>query len=160
MGAFRIAAGAACFIGIVISIVDSLSPSQKFTKQLKIMFALIFILCVITPLANGSINFTEIAAPAIAQANSAEISGLNGEEYYIRSIINNINRNLKEELKANYINAVNLETSINISETGSISISVIDCTLSDPSQAEEALNVLSGASGGLAQINIYDGSGI
>jgi hypothetical protein len=156
MSGFTAAAAAACFIGIVISIVDSLSPSQKFSKQLKMMFALVFILCVITPITGGKVDFTEIAAPAIAQADSTLLSGESGEDYYVRSIVNNINRNLKEELKADFIETVNLQTSINISENGGISISVIDCTLKNPEQAEQAIAVLQAAVGTDVNINIYE----
>ena len=83
--------GTACFLGIVITIFRSLYPSEKFSKQMKMIFSLIFIISVVRPFASGKISFPEI------------------------------NENI----------SANIQTSINISENGSISINEVKLVLDD-----------------------------
>jgi hypothetical protein len=142
MEGFRLAAGVACFIGIVIALVDALAPSDKFKKQLKVMFAVIFMLAVITPIADGSIDFSGDTVAAYAASDYLEASKVAGESYLTNSIGRNISRNIDEILMAENIYAQKIETSINILENGSIDITVIDLTV-DETVAKRASEILS-----------------
>jgi hypothetical protein len=154
---FRTAAGVACFIGIVIALIDALSPSDKFKKQLKVMFALIFMLAVITPIADGSIDFSGDTVAAYADRDYLESSKAAGETYLETAVGRNISRNLDEILKAKNIYPQKIETSINIIDDGSIDITVINLTI-DPAKAEEAAEILSLALDGEEfTVNILDG---
>jgi hypothetical protein len=160
MEGFRLAAGVACFIGIVIALVDALAPSDKFKKQLKVMFAVIFMLAVITPIADGSIDFTEETVAAYADSDYLSASKTAGETYLETAVGRNISRNLDEILKSKNIYAQKIETSINIRENGSIDITVINLTV-DPAKAEEVSEILSGALDGEEfAVNIYAADGM
>jgi hypothetical protein len=160
MEGFRLAAGVACFIGIVIALVDALAPSDKFKKQLKVMFAVIFMLAVITPIADGSIDFSEETVAAYADSDYLAASKAAGETYLETAIARNISRNLDEILKAKNIYPQKIETSINIRENHSIDITVINLTV-DPARAEEAAKILSGALDGEEfTVNIYKADGM
>jgi hypothetical protein len=156
MSGFMQASGVACFIGIVIAIVDALSPSDKFAKQLKMMFALVFMLCVVTPIASGEITFDDGLADVYAES-TIETAVQNTDDYIKRSVERNLSRNLTEVLRENGITVKNIETSINISDSGSIDITVIDLTL-DPRSAQAAVDVLSDSLAEEFTVNIYDGT--
>jgi hypothetical protein len=153
----RAAAAVACFAGIVISMIDVLAPSDKFVKQMKIMFALMFILCVVTPIASGEIRFDDFAVAASIETQ-LEGSQTAGEDYFASAVEHNISRNLIEILTAGGIETEKIETSINISENGGISINVIEAFIKDESKAEAAAQALYAASGETAEVYIYLGS--
>ncbi|MDR0991307.1 MAG: hypothetical protein LBL87_00190 [Ruminococcus sp.] len=157
MDGISASAAVACFAGIVISMVDVLSPSDKFLKQMKIMFALMFILCVVTPIARGDITFDDFAVSASAETE-LENSSAAGDEYFKRAVERNISRNLEEILSEAGIETEKIETSINISENGGISINVIEAFIKDGDMAETALDALFEASGETAEVYIYMGS--
>ncbi|MDR0986185.1 MAG: stage III sporulation protein AF [Ruminococcus sp.] len=160
MEGFRLAAGVACFIGIVIALVDALAPSEKFKKQLKVMFAVIFMLAVITPIADGSIDFSGDTIAAYADTDYLAASKAAGESYLETSIGRNISRNIDELLKAENIYAQKIETSINILDNGSIDITVIDLTV-DEKEADRASEILSEKlSGEEFTVNIFAQQGM
>ena len=47
----------ACFLSVVISLADSIKPGDRFSRQLKLIFSLIFISGIITSAANGNFSF-------------------------------------------------------------------------------------------------------
>jgi hypothetical protein len=153
----RAIAAVACFAGIVISMIDVLAPSDKFLKQMKMMFALMFLLCVVTPVAKGDITFDDFAVSASVESDLRD-SQAAGDEYFTRAVENNISRNLADILRTGGIETEKIETSINISESGGISIIVIEAFIKDPMQAERAANALYAASGETAEVYIYQGS--
>jgi hypothetical protein len=157
MDGFREASAIACFIGIVIAIVDALIPSEKFNKQLKIMFAVVFCLCVITPIANGTIEFDSDSVAAYASADSMSESKIAGEEVLARAIGRNISRSLEEELRAQKITPQEIATTVNISENGSIDITVIDLQI-NPQDAARAVVIIKEKLAEEFIVNIYDGS--
>jgi hypothetical protein len=156
MSGFSQASGVACFIGIVIAIIDALAPSDKFSKQLKVMFALVFMLCVITPIANGDITFDGGIIDVYAES-SIEQAAMNTDAYIARSVERNISRNLTEILREKDIAVKNIETSINISESGSIDITVIDLSI-DPEEADRAVRLISDNLNEEFTVNIFDGT--
>lgn len=129
MGALRSITLIACFLGIAISMFDIVTPSEKLKKQIRFIFSLVFIIAIITPILNGNVNF-EI--PTVEKIE-------NSEEYiavtkaYNESLANifktNIEKNLKEKLSVNNINAKNVSLIVNIDEKDSISISEADVVL-------------------------------
>jgi hypothetical protein len=157
MDGLRAASAVACFAGIVISMIDVLSPSDKFLKQMKIMFALMFLLCVVTPIARGEIRFDDFAVTASVETELGQ-SEAAGEEYFKRAVESNISRNLAEILADEGIETQKIKTSINISENGGISISVIEAFIKDTGKADAALSALHKASGETAEVYIYMGS--
>lgn len=138
MDTFRSIAFAACFLGIVITIFNSLYPSEKFSKQLKTIFSLIFILSIIKPITAGKITFPEIGDTVSASADHYASLNENTYKYFISSVERNISSTLSGKLREKNIYPEEIETSINISENGSISINEVKITLKDMSESFEA----------------------
>lgn len=138
MDSFRAIAFAACFLGIVITIFNSLYPSEKFTKQVKTIFSLIFILSAAKPIAAGKISFPEIGETVSASSDRYTALNDNTYQYFISSVENNISESLAGKLREKNIYPEEIETSINISDNGSISINEVKITLKDMSDSFEA----------------------
>ncbi|MCM1328569.1 MAG: hypothetical protein NC253_03935 [Ruminococcus sp.] len=137
MESFRAIAFAACFLGIVITIFNSLYPSEKFAKQIKTIFSLIFILSVAKPIAAGKIEFPEIGDTVSASAEYYSSLNDNTYSYFISSVESNISAALAGKLREKNIYPEEIETSINISENGSISINEVKITLKDMADKAE-----------------------
>lgn len=138
MDSFRSIAFTACFLGIVITIFNSLYPSDKFAKQIKTIFSLIFILSIAKPIVSGKISFPEIGDTVSASAEHYETLNDNTYKYFISSVENNISAALETKLHEKNIYPEEIETSINISENGSISINEVKITLNDMTESYEA----------------------
>ncbi len=126
MGSFRLITLTAGFISIVISIFEGIYPSEKYCKQIKLIFSLIFVLCIVSPFVDGKINLPEIES-AISSGSEDVESGENAAmDYFKRSIENNISRSIAQQLEENEIFCTEIKTSINISDSGGISINEIE----------------------------------
>lgn len=138
METFRAISLTACFLGIVIAIFDGLYPSEKFAGQMKIIFSLIFILCLAKPVAEGKFKLPEIADTVAASSDYYSELSENADEYFIGSVENNISASLTAALNEAKIYPSEVKTSINISENYSISISEVRIVLNDPQEFEAA----------------------
>ena len=138
MEAFRLMAGTACFLGIVITIFSSLYPSDKFAKQMKIIFSLIFILSVIKPVAQGKFDFPEFSETVSVSADYYSSLNDNAFDYFIRSVESNISFSLGSALNEKNIYPLEIQTSVNISDSGSISINEVRLVLEDMSEYSAA----------------------
>lgn len=123
--------GTACFLGIVITIFRSLYPSEKFSKQMKMIFSLIFIISVVKPFASGKVSFPEINENISANEEYYAEKNEEAYNYFVRSVEENINSSLEAALNEINIYPANIQTSINISENGSISINEVKLVLDD-----------------------------
>lgn len=136
MESFRTISLTACFLGIVITIFNSLYPSEKFAKQVKVIFSLIFILSIIKPIAAGKLIQTDYAVSASAERYEA--LGDSAYSYFLSSVENNISASLEAKLREKNIYPEEIETSINISDNGSITINEVKITLKDTAERSEA----------------------
>ena len=119
----------ACYLGIAISMLDIITPSEKLKKQVRFIFSMVLIIAIATPLLKGDIKFD------IPTIESIE----NSEEYlavtktYTESLANNfkvsIEKNLKEKLEINDISAQEVSLIVNIDEDDCISITEADVVL-------------------------------
>ncbi len=141
MDTFRAVSLTACFLGIVTAIFNAMYPSDKFAGQMKIIFSLIFILCLAKPVAEGKLSLPEFSEAAPASLDYYSELNENADEYFIRSVENNISASLAATLGEAKIYPREVETSINISENYSISISEVRIVLNDLSEAENAKRV-------------------
>ena len=142
MQAFRLMAGTACFLGIVITMFSSLYPSEKFAKQMKIIFSLIFIISVIKPIAQGKFDFPELSETITASADYYSSLNDNAYDYFIRSVESNISFSLENELNGKNIYPLEIQTSVNISDSGSISINEVKLVLEDMSVYPDAVKCI------------------
>jgi hypothetical protein len=147
MEAFRAVSRIACFVGIVIAIMDALYPNEKFAKQIKIIFSLIFLLCIAKPIASGEIALPDKFISAEASTDRLSRTPDKTYDYFIKSVENNISTSLKEKLNEHEIIAEEILTSINISESNSISISEVEIVLSDSSDSQKAEEIIRNEAG-------------
>jgi hypothetical protein len=147
MDAFRAISRIACFVGIVIAAMDALYPSEKFAKQIKMIFSLIFLLCIAEPIASGKIALPDEFISAEASADKLNRVSDKTYDYFIKSVENNISTSLKEKLKEHEIIAEEILTSINISENNSISISEVEIVLSDIADSQQAAEIIRNEAG-------------
>ncbi len=138
METFRAMAGAACFLGIVITVFSSLYPSEKFAKQMKIIFSLIFVLSVAKPVIGGKITLPEMGKTVAASTERYEAMNEGTYDYFIRSVESNISASLEALLNEINIYPDKIETSINISDSGSISINEVRLFMEDTDKFPEA----------------------
>ena len=156
MQTFRLIAMTACFLGIVITIFNSLYPSEKFSKQVKIIFSLIFILSVAKPVAAGRITIPEIGKTVSASSDYYSSLNDNTYDYFIRSVENNISSSLEAKLHEKNIYPEEIQTSINISEGSSISINEVIITLKDMTVSSVAAECIIAATEGEAKVTVKE----
>ena len=138
MDVFRMITRTACYLAVASAILDSLYPNERFGKQMKLLFSLVFMIIVATPFAKGQIEF-DIALPSSSQAfETYSQSADDVEALILKTAENNINEHLTELLNQNEIYNVKIQTSINISDNNSISINKV--TLSFDEQPDPNLN--------------------
>ena len=156
MQTFRLIAMTACFLGIVITIFNSLYPSEKFSKQVKIIFSLIFILSIAKPIAAGKITIPEIGRTVSASSDYYSSLSDNTYDYFIRSVENNISASLAAKLHEKNIYPEEIQTSINISDNGSISINEVIITLKDMTASSETVQCITGVTEGEAKVTVKE----
>lgn len=108
----------ACVLGIIFSVISNMTPSEKFARQMNIIFSLILILVIVTPFTDGEFDL-EIhdISENIPEDNSYLYS-----QQTDRLISANISDNLGQVLSEKGIFPLKISVDINNSEGGSISI--------------------------------------
>ncbi len=125
METFRMISLTACFLGIVITVFSRLYPSQKFEKQMKTIFSLIFLLSIVTPIVNNELQLPDISKTVTASSDYYQTITENTDDYFIKALENNISANLKAELNKAEFYPLEIQTNVNISEDNSISINEV-----------------------------------
>ncbi len=159
METFRAVSFTACFLGITAAIFSSMYPSEKFAGQMKMIFSLIFILCLIKPFAKGSFELPEISETVAASSDYYSYLSESADEYFIRSVENNISASLEAALREAEIYPLEVKTSINISENYSISINEVEIVLDEPDGSEAARRCVSEKLGGDAPVAVVTAVG-
>lgn len=136
MDTFRLISFTACFLGIVITIFDVLYPSDKYKKQIKMIFSLIFVLTLAKPISLLEFNLPMIEETVTVNTQHFSELSSNTDAYFIQSIENNISNVLKTKLNEIEVSTQQIETSINILENNSICITEVKITLDDIQYAE------------------------
>lgn len=151
MDVFRGAAAAACFLGIIFSALGALIPGEKFSKQLNVIFSLIMVLTVAAPFASGNIEFE---LPELSEEYDIDT-----DEVYRRNLTEAVQSNLCGEigelLEKNGIIPVKISADVNNFADGSISISKVSVSLSDPKDIKEAKKLLEEAFGEDTETEVY-----
>lgn len=131
MDTFKVMIVSAGFIAVVISLTESLYPSEKFSRQLKYIFSLIMILTIAEPIMSENIDVIETAGSVRITADQITEKSETVLDYFKSSVENNINMELSRVLEEHNIIAEKISTSINISDSGGISINEIEITVAD-----------------------------
>lgn len=137
MESFSMISATACFLGIVITVLSKMYPSDKFEKQMKTIFSLIFLISILTPVLNGNLQLPDISQTVAASSVYYQEISVNADEFFIKSVENNISARLEAALNSEKIFPVEIQTSVNISDSSSISINEVNVTVTDIELADE-----------------------
>lgn len=142
MNGIRLVVISAGILAVVMNIFESIYPSEKYAKQMRIFFALIFVLTLSKPLL-GCIEKLADTSESIDVIND-NISDSSDKtlDYFKRSIERNISGRLSDILAENDIDVKEIKTSINISENGSISINEVKIAAENAAQGAEAIDIV------------------
>lgn len=129
----------ACFLSIVITIVDSIKPGEKFSQQLKMIFSLIFITGILSVFIKGGLNF-DIPAYADLEYSDDYNSLEDAAGMAVKSETEkNINVYIEDILLKNDVSFDKISSDINIEEDNSIIINRIDYKGTEFEQAREII---------------------
>lgn len=142
MDLFRAISYIACLIAIIIAVIDSLYPSEKYAKQMKMIFSLVFLSCITAPIVNKEVSLDDISVSVEADSNLLDERAEETYDYFIKSIENNLNMELKSTLTQNQINVQEILTSINISDDNSICIREVQIIMSDKDKYDKAVKLI------------------
>ena len=142
MNDFKLMIISAGFISIIISLFENIFPANKFDKQLKFIFSVIIILVIINPLAENNIfkcegeDLSSITTYKLVNDTDKTLN------YFIKSVEENISNNIGKEISNEGLFFYEVKTSINISESGSISINEIEITVENTVQEAEIIDLV------------------
>lgn len=119
----------ACYLGIAISILDIMSPSEKLKKQLRFIFALVFIIAIATPILNGRINLEIPAFEPIEESDEYLAVQKTFSENVTEKFRSNIEQVIRQKLEAAEIIPKEISVNVNIDENNCISISEVKIVL-------------------------------
>lgn len=137
------AAASACVLGIIFSVINNMTPSEKFSRQMNIIFSLILILVIVSPFADGEFN---LELSDISESVPEDYSFIYNEQTD-RLISANISDNLGKVLADEGIFPLKISVDINNSTDGSISIIGTEIILEDSSECETAAETAAQALG-------------
>lgn len=141
MDMLRGAAASACFLGIVFSVMENMIPSEKFAKQIKVIFSLILALVIIPPFIGAEIDIPDFDISGAEQEDYSKITEIRLEE----EICSNICDSLTQMLHGYEIYPEKISVDINNSADGSISITKAEITLDSSEKAAAAEKIISEA---------------
>lgn len=133
----------ACVLGIIFSVINNMTPSEKFARQMNIIFSLILILVIVSPFVKGDIG---LEIPDISE-NIPEDHSYIYSDRTSRLISANISDNLGQALAEEGIFPLKISVDINNSSDGSISIIGAEIILPEGSDSEGAAKLAAEALG-------------
>ncbi|GHU51920.1 hypothetical protein FACS1894132_00420 [Clostridia bacterium] len=122
----------ACMMSIIICIADMVKPNDKYDKQLKILFSLMFILSILITVSKSDFSFhiEPIKPTSIDYSNNL----------FESEIANNIKKELIIKLREHGITVESLNLSVNISDDGKITVNDVQFSTSDDNSAEKIIS--------------------
>lgn len=129
-------------LAVVMNIFESVYPSEKYAKQMRIIFALIFVLTLVRPITEGIKSLSDAKDSIdVVNENISENSD-NTLEFFKGSVERNISARLSDILQENGIAVKEIKTSINISENGGISINEVKIAAENAAQGVDAVDIV------------------
>ncbi len=150
MDMLRSSAAAACFLGVIFSMLSNIVPSDKFNKQINIIFALILILAVIPPFMDAEFD---LSANVISEEGIYDYSEIYNAQLN-RQTQSNITEEMRKIFEQNGINTVKISVDVNNSADGSISITKAEIVIADREKLSEARKIASAALGRETDITV------
>ncbi len=150
MEMLKASAAAACLLGIIFAVAEHMLPSEKFSRQINMIFSLIMVLVVVKPFVGADFDMPELSGnTAVPEDYSARTERLLEKE--IRS---NICDSIENRLVIAGINPLEITVDINNSADGSICINRVVVLLTDDEKTAEAEQIVSDALGDTAEITV------
>ncbi len=115
----------ACFLSIVISLADSIKPGELFTRQLKLIFSLIFITGIVISAVNADFELEIPVAADITELEGYENLSGAAEQAILNSAETSVIDSVSRILTSQGISYEKIIADINIIEDGSININEI-----------------------------------
>lgn len=159
MAGFEMVIISAGFIALVISLTESLYPSERYSKQLKYIFSIIMILTIAEPFVSDDVEFIETGSNFDISEEQLSNENENVFEYFKSSVENNINMELSRVLEDKHINVEKIKTSINISDSGSISINEIEIAVENTAREGEIIALIKKNIGEEINVKVKESSG-
>ena len=125
-----------CILSVVITIAECVKPGEKFSRQLKTIFSLIFIIGIVTAGIKTGIDFELPDYDETQYSNNYSDIEKKADDIVKSEIEDNISQNIENLLKKNNISYEKIYTYININEDRSIDINRIDYKGKDFEQAQ------------------------
>lgn len=129
-------------LAVVMNIFESVYPSEKYAKQMRIIFALIFVLTLVRPITDSIKSLSDAKESVDVVNENIYESSDNTLEYFKGSVERNISARLSNILIENGIAVKEIKTSINISENGGISINEVKIAAENAAQGAEAVDIV------------------
>ncbi|MGN0599852.1 MAG: hypothetical protein ACI4JK_08130 [Oscillospiraceae bacterium] len=129
-------------LAVVMNIFESVYPSEKYAKQMRMIFALIFVLTLSKPLISSIEKISDTTESVDVINENISTSTDKTLEYFKGSVERNISSRLYDILAENNIEVKEIKTSINISESGSISINEVKIAAENATQGAEAVDIV------------------
>lgn len=136
-------AASACVLGIIFSVLKNMTPSEKFSGQINMIFSLILILVIAAPFADIQLDGDMLDLTENIPDDYSEIYDRQTD----RLISANISESLGNELASRGIKPIKISVDINNSADGSISITGAEIIIEDSSQIKAAEKAASQALG-------------
>ena len=127
---FVAAVRAVCYVSVGICIVQSITEGTRLRAQAEFILKLIFAVAVTSPIVSGVFNI-ELPDLSAFDRNDYSYSAEIYENELCTQLSENISAVLREQLAAAGIKAEKIQTEVNISEDGSISINRVIISTSD-----------------------------
>lgn len=127
-------AASACVLGIIFSVLKNMTPSEKFSGQINMIFSLILILVIAAPFADIQLDGNILDFSENIPDDYSKIY----KDQTDRLISANISDNLGSELASRGIKPIKISVDINNSADGSISITGAEIIIENSSQIKAA----------------------
>lgn len=129
-------------LAVVMNIFESIYPAEKYSKQMRMIFSLVFILCLVKPITSSIDSLSDTVESIDVINDNISVNSDNTLEYFKESVERNISSRMADILTDNGIPIKEIKTSINISENGSISINEITIAAENAAQGAEIIDIV------------------
>lgn len=133
---------AAGVLAVLMNIFEGVYPSEKYAKQMRIIFALIFVLTLLRPIFSCIRNISQTVESIDVINEKLTVNNDNTLEYFKKSVERNISSRISGILEENGIKSKEIKTSINISDNGGISINEVIIAVENTAQGAEAVDIV------------------
>lgn len=115
----------ACFLSIVISLADSIKPNEKFAKQIKLIFSLLFISGIFVAIANSEFDIDIPVAADVNELEGYKAVSDTADRAVIYSAESSVNDMVCRILTSRGIGYKKIIVNVNMNDDGSININEI-----------------------------------